>query len=179
MPKYVAFLRGINVGGHNVKMEHLRRLFESQGFSGVETFIASGNVIFDSPVRNAKTLERKIERCLRESLGYEAATFIRSTDEVAAVAAYQPFAGAELEAKGHTLYIAFLADEPPDEAKRRVLALATEFDEFHVAGRELYWLCRQRISDSEVSGAALAKALGAQSTMRNSNTVRRLAAKYS
>lgn len=179
MPKYVAFLRGINVGGHNVKMDHLRRLFEAQRFANVETFIASGNVVFDSPSRNAKTLEQKIESALREALGYEVATFIRSTNEVAAIAAYQPFAGAESNAGGDALYITFLADEPTHEAKRRVLALATPFDEFHFHGRELYWLCRKKISESEVSWAALAKALGAGSTMRNSTTVRKLAAKYS
>lgn len=179
MTKYVAFLRGINVGGHNVKMEHLRGLFEALGFANVETFIASGNVIFDSPSKNAKTLERKIESSLREALGYEVATFIRSTHEVASVAAYRPFPDAESAAGGDALYITFLADEPSDEAKQKVLSLATPFDEFHFAGRELYWLCRKKISDSEVSWAALAKALGAQSTMRNSTTVRKLAAKYS
>ncbi|HJR07701.1 MAG TPA: DUF1697 domain-containing protein [Pyrinomonadaceae bacterium] len=179
MPKYVAFLRGINVGGHIVKMDNLRRMFEALGFANVETFIASGNVIFDSPSRSAKTLEQKIERHLREALGYEVATFIRSTNEVAAVVAYEPFPDAEPDGKDNALYIAFLADEPDDEAKRRVLALATPFNDFHIAGRELYWLCRKKISDSEVSWAALAKALGAQSTMRNSTTVRKLAAKYS
>jgi uncharacterized protein (DUF1697 family) len=179
MPKYVAFLRGINVGGHIVKMDDLRRLFEALGFSNVETFIASGNVIFDSPSRSAKTLERKIERQLREALGYEVATFIRSPNEVAAVAAYQPFPDAESEAGDSVLYIAFLADEPDEEAKRRVLSLATPFDDFHISGRELYWLCRKKISDSKISGATLAKALGAQSTMRNSTTVKKLAAKYS
>jgi uncharacterized protein (DUF1697 family) len=70
MPKYVAFLRAINVGGHTVKMDYLRHLFETLGLSNVETFIASGNVIFDSPSRNTKTLEKKIERHLLEKLGY-------------------------------------------------------------------------------------------------------------
>ena len=59
MPKFVAFLRAINVGGHLVKMDELRGLFEALGFSNVETFIASGNVIFDSKATNVKSLERK------------------------------------------------------------------------------------------------------------------------
>ena len=73
--RFIALLRAINVGGHNVKMDRLRKLFESLGLSNVETFIASGNVIFDSLVESAETLEEKIERHLRESLGYEVATF--------------------------------------------------------------------------------------------------------
>ncbi len=57
MPKYVALLRAINVGGHTVKMDHLRRLFEALGFTNVETFIASGNVIFDSTSKSTKAFE--------------------------------------------------------------------------------------------------------------------------
>jgi uncharacterized protein (DUF1697 family) len=78
MPKFVAFLRAINVGGHLVKMDELRGLFEALGFTNVETFIASGNVIFDSKATNVKSLERKIEKHLEASLGYAVTTFIRS-----------------------------------------------------------------------------------------------------
>jgi uncharacterized protein (DUF1697 family) len=174
MPKYVALLRAINVGGHVVKMDRLRALFEALGFASVETFIASGNVIFDSPSKSAKALERKIEAHLREALGYEVATFVRSTRELAEVARHAPFGGAE---EG-TLYVCFLREAPGPDAVAKVMALATPVDEFRVSGREVYWLCRTRISDSAVSGPALAKALGSESTMRNSTTVRRLAAKY-
>jgi uncharacterized protein (DUF1697 family) len=71
MPRYVAFLRAINVGGHIVKMDALRRHFASLGFDDVETFIASGNVIFQSRSTAAAALERRIEACLEERLGYE------------------------------------------------------------------------------------------------------------
>ncbi len=179
MPKYIAFLRAINVGGHTVKMDYLRSLFEALGFSSVETFIASGNVIFDSTSRSTKALEKKIESFLQETLGYAVATFIRSTTELAVIAYHQPFPEAESKAEGNPLYIGFLAESPDEEAKRRVLSLATDVDFFHLAGRELYWLCLKKFSDSEVSGAMLAKALGAQTTLRNSTTVKKIAAKYS
>ncbi len=179
MPKYVAFLRAINVGGHTVKMDQLRRLFETLGFSDVQTFIASGNVIFDSKSKSTKTIEKKIEQYLKAALGYEVATFIRTTSELAVIADYKPFPDEELKADGSVLYIAFLADKPGGEAKQKVLSLATEVDEFHVHGRELYWLCRKKFSESEVSGALLAKALGVQTTLRNSTTVKKIAAKYS
>jgi len=179
MPKYVAFLRAINVGGHTVKMDYLRGLFETLGFSNVETFIASGNVIFDSPSKNTKSLEKKIEDYLRTTLGYEVATFIRTMPEVAAVAHYKPFSDAELSADGSALYIAFLPGRPADEAVHRLLSFATEFDAFHVRGREAYWLCRKKISESDFSGAMLVKTLGMQATMRNSSTVRKIASKYS
>src|ERR1700730_6560978 len=107
MPKYVAFLRAINVGGHTVKMDHLRGLFEAIGFANVETFIASGNVIFDAKSRNTLALERKIEKHLQETLGYKVATFVRATTELAEVAAYKPFDDSELAADGNVVYIGF------------------------------------------------------------------------
>ena len=84
MPRYIAFLRAINVGGHTVKMDALRELFEALGFEQVETFIASGNVIFETTETDTAALERRIETHLQAALGYAVATFLRSDAEVAA-----------------------------------------------------------------------------------------------
>ena len=138
MPKYVAFLRAINVGGgHVVKMDQLIQLFEALGFSNVETFIASGNVIFDSTSKSTKTLERKIESLLQETLGYAVATFVRSTSELANIAEYKPFDDSDLNADGTALYIAFTSDEPSTESKRKLTTFTTEVDDPKVEGREL------------------------------------------
>jgi uncharacterized protein (DUF1697 family) len=179
MPKYVAFLRAINVGGHTVKMDYLRSLFESLGFSNVETFIASGNVIFDSTSKSTTVLEKKIEKFLLQTLGYEVGTFIRTSSELAEIAQHKPFHDSELNAAGQALYIGFMAAEPSPAAKKSLRLLATEMDDFHIRGREVYWLCRTRSSDSAISGALLAKTLGMPATLRNSTTVKKLAAKYS
>ena len=179
MPKYVAFLRAINVGGHTVKMDYLRSLFEALGFTNVETFIASGNVIFASSSRNPKVLERKIEVSLRQTLGYDVATFIRSTSELTEIAGYQPFPDAEQNGGGHALYIGFMAASPSDAAKEKLLSLRLKMDDFHLHEREVYWLCRYtKVSDSEFSGARLEKILEMPVTLRNSTTVRKLAAKF-
>ncbi len=179
MPKYVAFLRAINVGGHTVKMDYLRSLFEGIGFANVETFIASGNVIFDSKSRNTMSLEQTIEKHLRTILGYEVRTFVRATSELAELADFKPFSEAELNAAGNTLYVGFLADKPSNEAKKKVMSLSGPTDDFAVRGRELYWLIRTSFSESTVSGGLLEKTLGMPATLRNVNTVRRIAAKYS
>lgn len=179
MPKYVAFLRAINVGGHTVKMDHLRSLFEGMGFANVETFIASGNVIFDSRSRNTTALERKIEKHLRDALGYEVATFVRATSEVAAVANSKPFSAADLDGTGTMLYIGFLANTPDDQVKQKLLSFCGEIDEFRLEGREVYWLCRKKFRESEFSGALLERTLGMRATLRNSNTVKKIAEKYS
>jgi uncharacterized protein (DUF1697 family) len=179
MPRYIAFLRAINVGGHNtVKMDFLRHLFESLGFSNVETFIASGNVVFEVTSRNAQALERKIEESLRQALGYEVATFIRTGAELAAVANYKPFSQSDLDGAA-ALNIAFLAGGLDDESSRRLMALRTDIDDFHVHGREIYWLCRKKQSESKISNAVLERAVGQKSTLRGANTVKKMAAKYS
>ena len=176
--RLLAFLRAINVGGHNVRMDRLRELFEALGLSNVETFIASGNVIFDSPATNSQVLEKEIEDHLRESLGYEVATFIRSASELRDIASYRPFEASELDREGNSLYIAFLSSLPGGEAREKLSAFRTEIDDFHVHGREVYWLCRTKMSESTFSGALLEKTVGMPATMRNATTIKRLAAKY-
>ncbi len=175
MPRYIAFLRAINVGGHVVKMEQLRRLFEALALKSVETFIASGNVIFESPSRDPRVLEARIEAHLLKALGYEVKTFLRTPAEVADVAEHQPFD----PAGESSLYVAFLQSEPARAAEKQLLALCTAMDDFHVRNREVYWLIRhKRMTESLFSGARLEKILGTPMTMRNTTTVKRLAARY-
>ncbi|MGI8732421.1 MAG: DUF1697 domain-containing protein [Pyrinomonadaceae bacterium] len=177
MPRYVAFLRAINVGGHVVKMDYLRSLFEGLGFTNVETFIASGNVVFDSSSRTPRSLEMKIERHLQEHLGYEVKTFVRSAAAVANIAASKPFG--ELEEEGVTLYIGFVAAAPTAEAKKNLAACCNKANEFVILDREVFWLCRKKFSESDFSGAQLEKILGMKMTIRNANTAMRIAARYS
>ena len=177
MSKHIAFLRAINVGGHNVKMDHLRQLFESLDLKNVETFIASGNIIFDAKSGSTKNLEKKIEACLHEALGYEVATFIRTNAEVTAIANYKPFPPSKLETAA-ALNIGFLADPLNEDAKQKLMALRTEIDDFHVHGREIYWVCLKKQSDSKISNVTIEKALGVKSTLRGMNTVNKLAEKY-
>ncbi len=176
--RQVAFLRAINVGGRTVKMEVLRQLFETLGLLNVETFIASGNVIFDVLPGNTAELERKIETHLRQSLGFEVATFIRSAAELFQIVGYQAFSPAALEQS--TAYnIAFLASSPTETAIQKLMTLRTEIDDFHVHGREVYWLCRKKQSESTFSNAVLEKTLGMASTLRGMNTVQKLVEKIS
>jgi uncharacterized protein (DUF1697 family) len=159
-------------------MDHLRKLFEALGFSNVETFIASGNVIFDSPTEDTRTLEKKIEDHLGESLGYEVATFVRSASELADISRHQPFDPSDLDAEGASLYIAFLPTPPDAKVEQKLMAHRNEVDDFSVHGREVYWLCRKKMSESSFSGVLLEKTIGMPATIRNATTVKKLVAKY-
>src|SRR6266496_5246361 len=81
MQRSIALLRAINVGGHTVKMDQLRTLFVALGYANVTTYIASGNVIFETPPTSTQVLEAQIERHLRDALGYEVLAFIRTAEE--------------------------------------------------------------------------------------------------
>lgn len=177
MLKLVAFLRAINVGGHIVTMEELRRIFERLSFKEVETFIASGNVIFASRSGDVGALQKKIEGQLLRSLGYEVKTFLRTVPEVAAIARSKPFKESQLRSAA-ALNVAFLADPVSAEAGKALMALKTEIDDFHAQSREVYWLCKTKQSDSKFSYARFEKMLNVRATWRNINTVVRLAAKY-
>jgi uncharacterized protein (DUF1697 family) len=167
-------LRAINVGGHIVKMDHLRMLFEQLGFKNVETFIASGNVIFEHRATSLPALEEKIEKALQKDLGYEVVTFLRTPEQVDAVGKLEPFPSF---AAGDTLFIGFLKTEPPAALKTKLAGLTTPTDAFEIHGSEVYWW-RRKQSEGKYSGGGIEKTLRLPLTMRNVTTVRKLAAKY-
>ena len=175
--RYVALLRAINVGGHIVKMDALRKHFTKLGFANVETFIASGNVLFDAPGAKPRELEERIAFELERILGYPVATFVRSPGELASIVRHEPFDRQIFDIDEHPLYVGFLAAKPTAEAIRKVAGMRSPVDELHVHGRELYWGCRTRFSDSEITGALLERTVGTSMTIRNVTTVRKLAAK--
>jgi uncharacterized protein (DUF1697 family) len=174
--KHVAFLRAINVGGHVVKMDKLRSLFSSLGLEDVETFIASGNVVFTPARGSAAALEAKAEKRLEKALGYEVLTFIRSDAEIAAVAEHEAFP-ANLVARAKTFSVGFLKDSLSPAQKKKVLSMKTDLDDFHVHGREVYWLSRVGQSDSKFNNAVFERAV-TRATWRGLSTVRKLTAKY-
>ncbi|MDQ5845653.1 MAG: DUF1697 domain-containing protein, partial [Acidobacteriota bacterium] len=115
------------------------------------------------------------ESHLKQSLGYEVVTFVRTLSEVADIAVYKPFDDSKLNG---TVHVGFLTEPPAVDAGKKLVALSCEADSFHIQGREVYWLRCGRFSDSNFSGAVLEKTLGVRATFRNSNTVRRITAKY-
>lgn len=173
MTRYVALLRAINVGGHIVKMDRLRTLFEELDLARVETFIASGNVLFDARAKATPALEDRIEKHLAAALGYPVATFLRPLASLADIARDNPFDVAD----GHTAYVGFVKSAPPAEGVKKLMSLASASHAFHVNGSEVYWLSRIRTSDSKISGSTFEKAFGGPATFRNITTVRKLAEK--
>jgi uncharacterized protein (DUF1697 family) len=172
MARYVAFLGGINVGGHRVKMDRLRDEVAALGLTDVSTFIASGNVIFSG--RGSRTaLEGRIEDHLGARLGFAVPTFVRPVPAVRKVLAVDAFGPL---ATGDTYHVAFLRAAPTAAARAETEALSNATDTFRVHGTELHWRIRGGMSATSVRPAVLARALGVPSTSRNTTSLRKLLA---
>jgi uncharacterized protein (DUF1697 family) len=179
MSQYIAFLRAINVGGgRTIKMNSLRQSFESLGFSNIATFIASGNILFETKTKNIKALEKKIEKKLRADLGFEVTTFIRTNTQLKKVSHYKAFPQSKINAASE-FNVIFLSENPNKKSRQKVMGLQTDTNEFRVHGREIYWLRRKENGKSTFSTIPLEKLLGKRFTIRSAKTTKRLALKIS
>jgi uncharacterized protein (DUF1697 family) len=173
MIKYIAFLRAINVGGTKIiKMDDLRKMFESFGLSNVQTFIQSGNVIFETANKSTTALEGKLEGQLEEALGYRVEVFLRTMDEISKIVKQNRFEPKETD----TLHVAFLRKEPSKSLMETLEKYNSPADEFAVLGREVYNLRHDR-DKSVFSNSFIEKIFGAATT-RNITTLRKIFEKY-
>jgi len=178
MSRYVAFLRGMNLGGRRIKNEELRRHFEEMAFERASTFRASGNVVFSDPGRESESkLAQRVEIELDQRLGYDVPVFLRNMEEVAAIAAQQPFEPKHVEKSKGKLQVSLLKKKPSAAAKKKALAQATDEDLLAIEGRELYWLPSGGISESDLDLKAVDRALG-PGTIRTMGTIEQLTSKY-
>jgi uncharacterized protein (DUF1697 family) len=176
--RYVAFLRGMNLGGRRIKNEELRRHFEEMGLEEVATFRASGNVVFTDPKREPeRRLADRVEAELGARLGYDVPVFLRSIEEVVAIAAQEPFDPERVAGSTGKLQVSLLREKPSSTAKRKVLALATDEDLLAIEGRELYWLPSGGLLESDLDLKAIEALVGAD-TRRTMGTIEQIAAKH-
>jgi uncharacterized protein (DUF1697 family) len=177
MSDYAAFLRGMNLGGRRITNKDLGAAVSDLGFERVETFRASGNVIFAAEGGTEAAVAGRLETGLSESLGYDVPVFLRSAGEVRAIATFESFSAAEVNAAKGKLQVAMLRKRPSAKGRREALAHSTDEDRLAMDGRELYWLPNGGISDSDLDLDALAAALGPM-TVRTMGTIEQVAAKY-
>ncbi len=176
MNRYVAFLRGMNLGRRRIKNPELCAAFEDIGFTNVSAFLASGNVIFGADDSEPQVVAVAIESGLKSILEYDVPTFLRTADEVNAIAAHNPFADVTSERTGK-MQVAMIGRnvEQPDPAS--VLKLSNDADLLEIAGRELYWWPKGNFLDSQLDLNALESILG-PFTIRTKNTIERLAVRF-
>lgn len=173
--KYVAFLRAINVGGHAIiKMADLKKMFEAAGVENVQTYIQSGNVIFESEVADGESLAKQIEGQLEKAAEYKIELFVRTMREVQSIAEKGPFKAKD----GETAYVTFLNQKPDAKSQQALVNLKSDADDFVFRGREVYSLRRDR-EKSVFSNNLLEKTLKVPATTRNLTTIMKIFQKYS
>ena len=178
MANYAAFLRGVNLGPHRrVSSVQLRSMFEDMGFQDVGTFRSSGNVVFGGARGPVGTLTARVETAMAEALGWEVEVFLRTADEIRAIAAHQPFDPRHVQASKGKLQVSLLSATPPPDVQRQVLALATDEDRLAFGECELYWLPSGGLLESELDLKTIDKLLGS-STRRTKGTMEQLYEKF-
>lgn len=172
---YVAFLRGINVGGRRViKMEELARIFTSAGLRKVRTYIASGNVFFESASENKSALTKKIEKALRQALGYEVTVMLRTLGELENIVKRNPFKQAPRDVEVMQ-FVVFMADEPKTTIQIPLISTTENVEVFEVTDRTAFIISRRKKTGQfGYPNNFVEKQFGVAGTTRNWSTVNKI-----
>ncbi len=173
MPRYVALLRSVNVGGRSLQMAALRETLIDAGFTDVVTYIQSGNVVFTSPSRSEAAVAKRAEAAIADATGHDVPVIVRTPSALQAIVDRQPFG------RGHDpkfLHVTFLSDKPPAARARAIDRARYRPDEFAVAGREVYLACPNGYGRTKLTNTFFERALQTVATTRNWNTVQKLLA---
>ena len=170
--KYAAFLRGINVGGRtSIKMERLREVFAALGLKNVETYIQSGNVVFEAAATDDRKLAKEIEAAVEKEF-FKTPVMVRSLAEIKDIVENNPFAGEEFEDK--LFHVVFLAEKLSAEKKEMLLANNREAEKFAVREREVYCLLKTGVADSLLGKKYIDNKLKTPATARNWRTINKI-----
>jgi uncharacterized protein (DUF1697 family) len=171
MPTYVAMLRGINLGPHKrVKMEALRKSFESIGLKNVQTYIQSGNVIFKAEKSSVDALGKKIEKQITSDFGFSSLTILRSQEELGKIVKMNPF----LKHPGvspEKLHVIFLSESPENDILKQFKGLTKAPDESCCLGQEIYLHLPNGFARSSMMNNPVERKFLVQATTRNWRTV--------
>jgi uncharacterized protein (DUF1697 family) len=173
---YIALLRGINVSGHKpIKMESLRASFEAMGFGNVQTYVQSGNVIFEAGDSDSARLAEAIGKRILRDFGFVVPVLVKTSAELQRIIRGNPF----LRQPGiddSKLHVTFLSAEAPQSAGRDLASLAVKPEQYHVAGSAIYLYCPNGYGRTKLSNNAIEKKLGVEATTRNWKSVNALLA---
>jgi len=174
MPVIISLLRAVNVTGYNrVKMDALRELYESLGLRGAQSYIQSGNIVFQTNAKDLVRLQKKIEDGIQQTFGFRTGVMLRTSDELKDIIRRNPFAKRS-GIEPNRLVVSFLTGEPGTESKQKIVQIKVGPEELYLDGRELYIYYHGGMGTSKLTPALLGRALKVAGTARNWNTVTKL-----
>lgn len=174
MTTYIALLRAINVGGYRkIKMQDLREMLKKMGFTNIQTYIQSGNVIFDSEETDARNLSKSIEEQILSDFGHDVPVMIRTREQLKNLIDKNPFDGQDEDP--FMLYVTFFLKPPSENKQKELAALSRDIEKFEFLNDELFSLIDKK-TDQKVnfSNAFVEKTIGIPGTGRNWRSVNRI-----
>ncbi|MFL0267373.1 DUF1697 domain-containing protein [Candidatus Clostridium radicumherbarum] len=171
--KYIAFLRGINVSGKNsIKMAALKAMFQTLGFNNVETYIQSGNVIFEFDACDTVSLEVKIKEEIDKTFGFHVETIVRTMEELINIISNNPLL-VEANIEIDKLHVTLLLNKP-EEAIESLNLKKEENEKYIIRGKEIYLYCPNGYGNTKLNNTILEKKLKVAATTRNWKTMNKL-----
>jgi uncharacterized protein (DUF1697 family) len=170
MQRYIAIIRGINVGGHNkVSMQVLRDALTKKKLSDVQTYIQSGNVIFSATDADTTAMEKLIRKVLLDTFSVDVQVIVRDQKEWKQTIKKNPFLS---ETDDETkLLVTFLSEKPDAAAAKTLAGVTFQNDSFQIIGKDIYLFCREGYGKSKIPNMFFEKKLGVSGTTRNWRTV--------
>jgi uncharacterized protein (DUF1697 family) len=163
--RYAAFLRGVNIGGVNLKMAEVAAAFEDAGFTAVKTILASGNVLLESR-SGTDAVRKKAEKALRDTFGYDAWVLAYPIDTVRAISDAYPFAR---ELSGHHSYVTFVTDDKVLDELAELAAQAGSDEKIERGEGVIYW----QVPNTGTLDTTIGKTMG-KKRYKSSTTTRNL-----
>src|SRR2546425_5502258 len=175
MTRYVAFLRAINVAGQKlIKMKDLARIFAAAGCKNVQSYIQSGNVLFDSKSTNSAALSKKIERTLQQALGYEVTIMLRTLGELEALVRRNPFKKIKTDDE-IMRFVVFLSNQPKPTPKLPLISIKENLELIEIKDGTAVGFSRRKPNGwFGFPNAFVEKELGVAGTTRNLNKVNKI-----
>jgi uncharacterized protein (DUF1697 family) len=174
MQVHIAFLRGINVGGHKkVPMAKLRETLSCAGLHDVKTYIQSGNIVFKSKIASVNELEQLIQKSIADGFGFTVPVLVKLTKEVASILADNPFIASKY-LESNQVYFILLFNIPPEEQVLSFESMKYPNEEFKILNNCVYLLCKNGYGKARLNNHSIERKLNVSATARNYRTMQKL-----
>lgn len=173
--RYISLLRGINVSGQKkIKMNDLESLYEKLGFQDVLTYIQSGNVIFNSGIRNRLEIIKIIEHGIKKKYKFHVPVTLRTRREISNIIKKCPFGSVDISLEGAKVLVTFLSARPLKDKLALINKSVAASEKIVLTGKEIYLYCPDGYGKSKLSNNFLENKLGVVATTRNWKSVHKL-----
>lgn len=174
MTTYISILRGINVGGQRIiKMNALQQMFTDLNFQNTQTYIQSGNVIFQSETMKCQDLEKEISKKILERFGFEVPVIVKTLEELQTIVANNPFSKDSSKDQS-CLHVTFLSESPKESDFEKIKQGDYQSDEFKLEAKTVFLCCRNGYGKTKLTNGFFESKLKVVATTRNWKTTQEL-----